>query len=354
MPGSYPPVADPRTQTPSTTVPYSSTTTTTVTTPSQRRTSGNSFKDFLSGFRRSSGKENHKPRISTDTTLSGSIGHGEGGAHDAESRASTQQRPSTPGGSSVVDSVSGQSLRKRMSGAFGRKRKSSLSNVLGQEDLRSQYTSSPRSVGTDFTTDPEQGSPSSPTQRRNGTTDRDGETSSLLKVRRKISSTFRTRRKSSLRMELEPETSSASALPSDPDKDRPYNTPSLSSNKRARSPTFEAEVLSTSPPSTLRKRQSGSFWRRKGNINTALNDQIPRDGSILEPRQQQQQQAPPQRMDLDEDYDIPKQHPQQQEVIVSRTPTPPPVLPELKLGGELGKGDSGIFMDEGIFERITS
>ena len=114
----------------------------------------------------------------------------------------------------------------------------------------------------------------------------------------------------------------------------------------------------------------GGFWRSKSTLNAALNGQVARDNGGDTTKQQQQQQATvasPRRMDLDEEGHFPEDHfpdeeeaeeqsrgQQQQEMMISRTPSPPPVLPELKLGGDLGlgKGDSGVFMDEGLFEKI--
>ena len=114
------------------------------------------------------------------------------------------------------------------------------------------------------------------------------------------------------------------------------------------------------------------FWRSKSTLNAALNGQIAGDngGQSAQKQQQQAAVASPRRMDLDEEGHFPEDrfpeeeeegeqsrgqpHQQQQEMMISRTPSPPPVLPELKLGGDLGlgKGDSGVFMDEGLFERI--
>lgn len=348
MPGTYSPVADPRTQPLSTAVPYTTTTATTVSTPPSRRASGHSFKNFLTGFRRGSGKESPKPRTSTDTTLSGSAGYaGGGGTFDDGSI----QRPLTPGGSSVAESTSRPSLKSKMSEAFGRRRKSSLSNVLVHENSapgRSQYTSSPRSTGAEL--NPHHHGNGS---HENGIDNADPVTSSsssIFKLRSKPTLTFWNRRKSSLRMELEPSSpdqGSSQLL----QRDTLTSSPS-GSNKRARDSTDDLDALSSmSPPSTLHKRKSGSFWRRKSDLNKALNDQISRtDSAGYEP---QFTKPATTRMDLDDDGGGGEEDVTQEPVPVPRTPSPPPVLPELKLGDGLGMGDSGTFMDEGFFERIT-
>ena len=337
MPGTYSPVMDPRTQSPSTAVPYTTTTATTGTSPSSRRLSGHSFKNFLSGFRRSSGKESPQPRNSTDTSLSGSTGYVAGGGAFNDGLI---QRPSTPGGVSMADSGTRPSLKSKMSGAFGRRRKSSLSNVLNPEDPAggSQYTSSPRSVGTDFNSNHGTGS------YENGI-DNDSSSSSIFKLRPKPSLTFWNRRKSSLRTELEP-TTSAQEPPQPSQRDTLTSSPS-GSNKRARDSTDDLDALSSmSPPPTLRKRQSGSFWRRRSDLNKALNDQILRTSNGGGP---QITKPAATRMDLDDEGE---EYLPEEPTAVSRTPSPPPVLPELKLGGGLWGGDSGMFMDEGVFERI--
>ena len=373
-PGAHSPATDPRTQSPSTAVPYASHTTTTVTTASQKRASGNSFKNFLTGLRRSSGKQSPNPRDSTDTSLSG---YGEGSVDDR----SMQQRPSTPGGDSTTDSILGRSLKSKVSGAFGRRRKSSLSNVLGQEDVAaggngSQYTSSPRSVGTNFTANPE-----NRLDRNGHENESASSSSSISKLRPKSSFTFwNSRRQSSLRTELEDPFSPLQEprLQPSQQKNSPHQSNPLSSspspsstNKRTRSDSTAADALDPSspmspPPSTLRKRKSGSFWRRKTDVNKLLNDQISRNNTGEPQFSTRLTATSGRRMDLDDDDDDDDNRPRASNVAgvvagrgaepmtFSRTPSPPPVLPELKLGGGfgLGKGDSGMFMDEGVFGRI--
>ncbi|KAL8822987.1 MAG: hypothetical protein Q9191_006288 [Dirinaria sp. TL-2023a] len=327
MPGAYPDsrshppsplAADPRTHAPETDIPYSPQ----RVPPSsgKRGSSGSSIRNLLSSLRRPS-SQSPRTRVSEDSF---------GG--------NSSLRPDTPGRDSTASSTR-PSLRKKMSGTFWSRRKSSLSMGAGfgtgdqERNERVNSDLGPEAPPNGHSTSPEQVKAS-----KRGDT---SESSSIVNsLRKKRSSTFwTTKRKSSLGNELN---QSAAATDSQPDY---QGHAGITPTGSGPSPVDQSD----SEP--LRSKKSGTFWPRKLSMtlqreteNTqkhydhgghSARDEIPKatgdEAELISDR----------KMSEAESY-----------VPVPRSPSPPPTLPELNLNGYGSRGGSILGDGDDLFKGI--
>ena len=310
---SSPLAADPRTQTAETETPYSPQPMTPS--PDKRRSSGNSIRTLLSSLRRPSSQSPRNPRASGDSY---------GG--------SSSIRSDTPGRDSMASSTR-PSLRKKMSGTFWSKRKSSL----GMEIMTDPENRDATGPSTPITVNRENGPDLTPEQSiSSALPDEASESESIINsTRQRKSGTFWPKRKSSMGNELKSET-----VVAEPQKEYRSHAKITSI---ASGPSSADES-----PEPLRKKKSGTFWPRKlslslqreteaaqqreGNGNGTLGSSLheTEDVAVEEPEE----------MSEEETY-----------VPVQRPRSPPPKLPELNL--EAGEGQ-GSFMNGGVDDLLGS
>ena len=239
MPGAYPvtpapsPLAiDPRTQSATTSIPYS--TDPSIRLPGKRRGSSSSIRNLVASLRRPSGKD--QPRLSDDSL-----------------EGTSTNRPETPRTDSMTSST--RPLRKKMSGSFWTRRKSSLGAELametnGQEQGQTNYSTPTTPVtgqNGHTTSPPTEQSPISPKDRSDGG-------SIMNSLRKRQSGTFWGKRKSSLGME--------SSSPTAAGTDEVFRGHAKVTS--AASGPSSVDQLSSQP---LREKKVVSFWKRKPSLN---------------------------------------------------------------------------------------
>ena len=329
MPGAYPLTADntplptplatdsiKQSAAPST--PYTHTPEPSIRPSGNQRQSSSSIRNLLSSLRRPSGRE--QPKQSDDSL-----------------ERSPTNRPETPSNESMASST--LPLRKKMSGSFWTRRKSSLGTevIMDQGDQEE----GPR----------DQGQPSTPVTGRNGHASspqsfpsagspRDPiEGGSIMNsMRKRKSGAFWGKRKSSLAMD-------ASASPSHVGSDEVYRGHvRVSSAASATGPS----TANHSPPQPLRKKKSASFWRRKPSLNqdrSATPTNLNGNGHASSPTQ-------PMKEDTADDGSDVRTSEAESYLPMERSDSPPPKLPELNLGvgGEKGSG----LLDDGSDELFAN
>ena len=283
-----------------------------------KRQSSSSIRNLLTSLRRSSGREQPKQ---TDDSL----------------ERSPTNRPETPSNGSMVSST--RPLRKKMSGSFWTRRKSSLGTEVvlgrgdqaeGQEDQRQPSTpvtgqnghaSSPPSF-------PSAGSPKDPSEGG----------SIINSIRKRKSGTFWGKRKSSLAME-------ASTSPSHVASDEIYRGHArVSSTASASGPSS----VNRSPPQPLRKKQSESFWKRKPSLNldrSATPTHLNGNGLGSSPTQ-------PIKENTADDGSEVRFSEAESYVQAERSDSPPPKLPELNLG--VGSEEGSGLLDDGADDMFAN
>ena len=316
MPGAYPitrnqtplpspQVIDPRAQPAATSAPY---TPDSELRPARRRgESTSSIRNLLASLRRPSGRD--QPRLS-----------------DGSLEETPTKRPATPSGDSMASST--KPLRKKMSGTFWSRRKSSLGTELmmdtGGQEQGQNDNSIPRTPVTDqngYSTSPQaQQSPTSLKDRSEGG-------SIMNSIRKRKSGSFWSKRKSSMGLESNPNTS-----PSAVGSEEIFH-----GHARVISTASGPSSTDQSPPQPLRKKKSASFWKRKPSINrdreTSQQNSNGFAPSPTQPIKESMECGSDVRMSEAESFSP-----------VQRTASPPPVLPELDL--QLGSYKGGGFLSD--------
>ena len=305
MPGAYPTTPltiDPRTQSADTSVPY---TPERKTPPSgKRRESTSSIRNLLASLRRPS--NNEQPRLSDDSLE---------GSH--------MKRPITPSQDSMASSS--RSLKKKMSGSFWTRRKSSLGIEVMMDTGGQSQTQTGRSTSSTPATG-QNGHSTSPQAVHSPTSPKDSSEggSMMSSIRKRKSGTFWGKRNSSLGMESRPNTVVGGA-------DKIFQ-----GHARTTSTASGPSSVDHSPPQPLRQKKSASFWKRKPSLDlnrAATPTQYNVTGFASSPTQPIKENATGDESDV-RVSDAGSYDP------VQRSDSPAPVLPELNLGlgGELGNG----------------
>ena len=305
MPGAYPttPLAiDPPTQSANTSVPH---TPERRTPPSgKRRESTSSIRNLLANLRRPSNIE--QPRLSNDSL-----------------EGNPMKRPTTPSQDSMASS--GRSLKKKMSGSFWTRRKSSLGVEVmmdagghGQAENDRSTPSTPVTGQNGHSTSPQAiHSPTSPKDSSEGG-------SIMSSIRKRKSGTFWGKRNSSLGI-------ASRSNPAAAEADKIFQ-----GHARTTSTASGPSSADHSPPQPLRQKRSTSFWKRKPSldISRAASTQYNGTGFVPSPTQPIKENTTG-----DESADV-RMSEADSYVPVQRSDSPPPVLPELNLslGGGMGNG----------------
>ena len=315
MPGAYPvtPLAiDPRAQSAATTVPY---TTERKSPPSgKRRESTSSIRNLLASLRRPSGNE--QPRSS-----------------DASVEGTPAKRPTTPSQNSMASSS--RPLRKKMSGSFWTRRKSSL-GVEVMMDMGGQGQSeNDRSTPTTPVTG--QNGHSSPQAVHSPTSPKDSSegASIMSSIRKRKSGTFWGKRNSSLGIDSRPKPIDAT--------DNIFQ-----GHARTTSTASGPSSVDQSPAQPLRQKKSASFWKRKPSLDlhrAATPAQYDSNGFAPSPTQ-------PIRENTTEDESGVRVSEAGSYAPVQRSDSPPPILPELNLGLGGGMGNGSLTEVDDIFASI--
>ena len=283
----------------------------------KKRQSSSSIRNLWTSLRRPSSKEQSKQ------------------LDDSLERSPTS-RPETPSNESMASST--RPLRKKMSGSFWTRRKSSLGIevVMDRGDQEEGHK--------------DQGQPSTPVTGRNGHAsspqsipsagspkDASEGGSIMNSIRKRKSGIFWGKRKSSLAMD-------ASTSPSHVDSDEVYRGHArVSSTASASGPSS-----ANRSPQPLRKKKSSSFWKRKPSLNqdhAATPTQINGNGHASSPTQPIQENT-------DDDGSDVRTSEAESFLPVERSDSPPPKLPELNLGvdGEKGSG----LLDDGKADMFAN
>ena len=318
MPGAYPVTplaADPRVQSADTSVPY---TPERRTPPSgKRRGSTSSIRNLLANLRRPSGNE--QARLSDDSL-----------------EASSMKRASSPSQDSMASSS--RPLRKKMSGSFWSRRKSSLGvevmmNTGGQGQTESDRStpSTPVAGENGHSTSPQAvHSPTSPKDSSEGG-------SIMSSIRKRKSGTFWGKRVSSLGMEPRPR-------PADAGADKIFQ-----GHARTTSTASGPSSVDQSPAQPLRQKKSASFWKRKPSLDlhrAPTPAQHDSTGFASSP-------TPPIKENSTEDESAAVRVSEAgSQVPAQRSDSPPPILPELNLGLGGGTGNGSLTEGDDIFAKI--
>ena len=306
MPGAYPttPLAiDPRTQAPDTSVPY---TPERKTPPSgNRRGSISSIRNLLASLRRPSNIE--QPKSSDDSP-----------------ERTPMKRPTTPSQDSMASS--GRSLKKKMSGSFWTRRKSSLGVEVMMDAASQGQTENDHSTPSTPVTG-QNGHSTSPQAVHPPTSPKDSsEAGSIMSsIRKRKSGTFWGKRSSSLGVASRP-----NPVGSEADK-------IFQGHARTTSTASGPSSVDPSPAQQLRQKRSTSFWKRKPSLDlhrASTSAQRDSTGFTSNPGQ-------PIKENTSEDGSAAARVSEAGSYVpVQRSDSPPPVLPELNLGlgGKLGNG----------------
>ncbi|KAL8786318.1 MAG: hypothetical protein Q9195_008245 [Heterodermia aff. obscurata] len=305
MPGAYPvtPLAiDPRTQSADTSIPH---TPERRTPPSgKRRGSTSSVRNLLASLRRPSGNE--QPRLSDDSL-----------------EADPMKRPATPSQDSMAST--GRSLKKKMSGSFWTRRKSSLGVEVMMEGGSQGRPENDRSTTSTPVTS-QNGHSTSPQAVRSPTSPKDSEGGSIMSsIRKRRSGIFWGKRNSSLGMDTKPSHGDAGS-------DKIFQ-----GHARTTSTASGPSSVDQSPTRPLRQKKSASFWKRKPSLDlnrAATSTQHDSTRFASSPTQAIKENT------IEDESAASRQSEAGSYAPAQRSDSPPPVLPELKLelGGGMGNG----------------